>query len=119
MSESETKAKIRDMATLAVLSNRISDFHEKNLKMYPLVFFNGVKSAKIDYDLERHKTVKDEPEINKSLVTYYLEINESENDHLDKRFEAIETSVRGLLWNDITVEVYFNGKIVFKSKKNV
>lgn len=114
---SNTKDKIREMAKLAIFSNRISEFHEKNLKMYPLVFFNGVKEAKLDYDLERKKTTQDEPEIVNSMVSYYLDLDESQNDLLDKRFEALETSVRGLLWNDITVEVYFNDRIVFKSKK--
>lgn len=109
---------IKEMARLAILSNKITEFHEKNLKMFPLVFFNDVKEAKLNYDLRRQKTVEDEPDFCNSRVTYNLSLDESTNDHLPKRFEALETSVRGLFWNDIVVEIFFNGKIVFKSNED-
>lgn len=116
MSDSDIKQQIREMATLTILSNRINPIQEKNLKMYPLVFFDGVKSVRIEYDLQHKKTTNDEPVINSSLISYYLEID-GHNSHLDSRFDALEKSVRNLFWNDLSVEVYFNDKIVFKSKK--
>lgn len=115
----DIEAQIREMARLTVLSNKINPIQEKNLKMYPLVFFQGVKSVKIDYDLSHRKTTVDEPVINNSIVSYYLSIeDEAQNSHLDERFKHLEKSVRNLFWNDLTVEVYFNDVIKFKSKKN-
>jgi hypothetical protein len=110
---------VREMAMLTVLSNKINPIQEKNLKMYPLVYFNGVKSVKIEYDLTHKKTTDDEPVINNSVVSYYLEIDEKqENNSLEVRFQHLENSVRNLFWKDVSVEVFFNDRIVFKSKKN-
>lgn len=132
-----TPEKVKDMAKLVHLSGRISSFHEKNLKMYPYVFFEAVKAATVSYDFSHHPSnsgPKETPktpdefykEIGKaamnmtsnSMVAYYLELDESLNkDHLPKRFDALEKSVRSLFWNDVIVKVYFNGNIVYESKK--
>lgn len=133
----EISTKIKEMAKMSVLSNKINEIQEKNLKLYPLVFFDGIKSVKIEYDLSHSKSLtagevpKDTPEaafslvnylnnpvIANNFVSYYLEIDETiENAHKEKRFAAIEKAVRDLFWGNVSVEVYFNDKIVFKSKK--
>lgn len=122
---------IRDQAKLALASNRISDVQEKNLKMYPLIFFNEVKKATIDYDFTNDQTV-DTEEDKKKLeikykfkklytghfrVSYFLELDEKANEvNLDKRFIAIEGAVRNLFWNETKVQVYLNGTLKFESK---
>lgn len=112
-------AQLKEMATLTLLSNQINEIQMKNMKMFPLVFFNGVKSVKIDYDLAHKKMSGDDPVENNSAVSYFLDIDETkDNGFLDKRFAHLEAAIRGLFWNDIKVEVYFNKRIVFKSVKN-
>lgn len=136
-----TEIEIRDMAKLSLISNKISDVQEKNLKMYPFVFFNGVKAVKIDYDLSNNQLVdteetrntkedvekgKEKLEIkfkfnqaqtNHLRVSYYLLIDSNtENDHADKRYKAIENSVRNLFWKETRVEVYINDKLMYESK---
>ena len=50
-------------------------------------------------------------------VSYHLEIDESaDNGSLDKRFEAIEKSVRNLLFKEIKVQVFINSKLAYESK---
>lgn len=116
---SKIEQQLKEMAQLTVLSNRVSELQEHNLKMFPLVFFDNVKSIKIEYDLERKKTANDETDLNNSIVSYYMKIESPESlTNIDKRFEALQNSVRTLFWSDVTVEVYFNGKIVFKSGKH-
>lgn len=114
---SDTRQKLKEMAQLSILANRISEIQEKNLKMYPFVFFDGVSIARIDYDLG-HGVNEETKEVNhKSLVAYYLTIDEKQVDHLlEKRFKTLEVSVRAMLWQDIIVKVYFNNKVVFESK---
>lgn len=118
--ENDIRETVKEMAKLSVLSNRISEVQEKNLKMYPFVFFNEVKSAAIDYDLAHRATEGngDGGPIAKfdSRVSYHLELNESANPQQDKRFSCIEGAVRVLFWKDIKVEVYFNGKKAYESK---
>lgn len=125
----ETAEIVKEMAALAMKSNRITPIHEQNLKMYPLIFFNGVSQVKIDYDLHVRDDVEVDDQSNKIIiknpirnnyVAYYLTIDEnSDNSNMKKRFEAIEISTRTLFWNDLTVEVYINDEIVYKSKKHV
>lgn len=121
---------LKEMAALSLFSNQINEIQEKNLKMFPLVFFNGVNSAVIEYDLSKVSSVetkenKEEktisytikkPETKHFLISYHLSINEDAlNDHLEKRYEALVNSVRNLLWKEIGIKIYFNGKLKHES----
>jgi hypothetical protein len=114
---SDIRQKLKEMAQLSVFSNRISEIQEKNMKMFPFVFFEEVSTANIDYDLG-HAVNENLREVHhKSCVKYHLILKEEANtNNLDKRFLALETSVRELFWKDIKIEIYFNGKQVFESK---
>jgi hypothetical protein len=134
LSENEAKKDIREMAKLTLLNNRLSDVQVKNMKMFPLVYFDGILSARLDYDLSTRREVETEedkvgmnakysvrvPSHSGSKVAYYLEIDEATpNTNLEKRFSALEDSIRGLFWNDVELSVYFNERLVFKSGTNV
>src|SRR6185312_6928996 len=69
MSE-DMRQKVREMAKLSLLSNKINEIQEKNLKMYALAFFEGVISARIDYDFSNIALV-DTEEDKKSLSLNY------------------------------------------------
>jgi len=116
---------LSEMARLTALSNRISEVQIKNLQMFPLVFFDGVTECKIDYDLGHKADVLEDPEgkivinapVRNNYIAYYLVIDKSKQADLDKRYQALEQAVRTLFWNDVAVEVYFNGNIKYKSRK--
>lgn len=110
-----TNELLSEMAKLTMLSGRVSEVQLKNLKYYPLVYFDDVTEVKIDYDLMPDKSMGDEPTKCNSLISYYLTLDETKNIELDKRFLALEKSVRYLFWSDVQLEVYFNKKIVYKS----
>ena len=111
--------RLKEMARLSVLSNRISDIQEKNLKMLPLILFNDVKTVKVVYDLSHNKTMDDVPAIANSIVSYHLTVEgEKDKDTLEKRFKALEQGVRNLFWSNVIVEIFFNEKIVYKSILN-
>jgi hypothetical protein len=126
MTTPSTLELLSEMARLTALSGRISDVQAKNLQMFPLVFFEGVKEVKVDYDLGHKADVLEDTEgkliINaptrNHYVAYYLILDESANvENLDKRYLALEKSVRTLFWNDVSIEIYFNGQIKYKSVK--
>lgn len=116
---------LSEMARLTALSGRISDVQMKNLINWSFTFFNGVKGLKLDYDLSHKSDVLEDMDgklvinapVRNNYVSYYLEIDEIENTDLDKRYMALEKSVRTLFWTDLSVEVYFNGQIKYKSVK--
>lgn len=103
---SKSEEKVRELAKLSILSNRISEFHEKNLKSYPFIFFNGVEEAAIDYDLERGK---------ENYVKFKLTVQEGKNLFLDKRLSALDQSVKNLFWKEVYTSVVLNGKEVYNS----
>lgn len=131
MSDKATEEKVREMAKLSLLTNKLNPIQEKNLKMFPLVFFNGVKSAKMDFDLSNTQMGVDTEEDQKNIdlkykfkkadtshlrVSYYLEIDENaDNGYVNKRYEAIENSVRNLLWKEIKIQVFINNKLTYES----
>lgn len=127
---SNAEATIREMAKLTMLSNKISEVQEKNLKMFPFAFFEGLRSATIFYDFSSNAVVDTEEnatdltlnyKFKKSdtahfVANYHLNINEQvSNPHLEKRFVALENAVRTLFWKQVRVEIYFNNKKVFES----
>jgi len=104
---SNSEEKIRELAKLSILSNRISEIHEKNLKAYPFIFFNGVKEAAIDYELERGQ---------KNHVKFVLTLKDGqETPSLEKRLSALDQSVKNLFWKEVSTSVIMNGKKVFDS----
>jgi hypothetical protein len=115
----EIEQKIREMAKLTILSNRLNEVQEKNLKLFPFVCFDNVKSVRIDYDLSRYRPGENEPDSSFSTISYYLDLDKNEDDPLlKKRFESLERFVRNMFWETTKIEVYFNDNIVYKSKKN-
>lgn len=132
-----TPEKIKDMAKLVHLSGRISSFHEKNLKMYPYVFFDGVRGAEIEYDFSHRPSDSGPKESPKTPDEFYKEIGKAAMNmrsdsyvayrlkiadgvvqpNSDKRYEALEKAVRSLFWNDVIIKVYINDKIAYESKK--
>jgi hypothetical protein len=117
------------MAKLAMISNRISDVQEKNLKLYPFVFFDGLKKAEIHYDLSVNHDVDatekpaeldiayklQKPETKHLKIVYKLSVKRGiKLTHKEKRFAALKQAVRDLLWSGILVQIYINNKLVYK-----
>jgi len=126
LSDANPKDFVKGMAALVVSSNRLSEFHEKNLKMFPFVFFDQVEAVKIDYDVSVEHNVDVDKKNNITIkkpfkncyVAYYLTINDEANkNQLSRRFETLENSVRDLLWKNLAVKIFFNDKLMFESKK--
>lgn len=122
---------IQEMAKLTLTSSRISSDQEKNLKYFPLIFFNGVSQANIEYDLmAKHSVDADEDEVNLNIsyklklpksnnfkVTYKLDMeSDAVNENLEKRFKDLTAAIRTLFWTGITVEVFFNEESKYKGK---
>lgn len=114
--KSITMETIQEMAKLTVLSGRINELQQKNLKSFPLVYFNGVSKVEVDYDLSTAQGSELGKASNKSSVSYYLTIDEkASNFNIEKRFEALASSVRSLFWSNIKITVYFNNLRVFEN----
>lgn len=111
---------LKELAQLSLLANRISEIQEKNLKMFPFVFFEELKEVRIDYDLGHGVNENTKEVYHKSHVSYYLTVEEKTNNdinsNINKRFLALESSVRTLFWKDIIIKIYINDKLAYESK---
>jgi hypothetical protein len=131
--ENEVKETLKKMAQFSISTNKINNIQERNLQYFPFVFFNGVKSARIEYDLTNHSSVDydtnpktfeivykfNKPKTDNFKIIYDLEMEPwANNEHLDNRFDALEKSIATLLWKGIPIEVRFNGKKVYPGEKN-
>src|ERR1035437_671678 len=117
---------VKDMAKLVLISGKITPMHEKNMKMYPLIYFDGVKEVKIEYDLSHEADALVDKDNNltvnapkrNNIVSYHLTMHENAFNHnMDKRFAPLEASIKTLFWKDLAIEVIIDGKPVYKSKK--
>jgi hypothetical protein len=100
---------IQDLTKLVLFSGRLSEVHIKNLKQFPFIFFNGVQfPVNLEHDISTKKEVP-------SLISYDLTLDQ-ENDHLEKRYLALESAVRDLFWKEMQLRLSINGKEVFKSE---
>lgn len=124
MSE-DIQGTVRGMAALVLNSNRISEVHEKSMKNYPFIYFEGVSGVRIDYDLshqsdvevDKKNNIKVNAPLNHCYVAYYLTLDERQLDeNIKARFRALETSTRTLFWKDLPVKIYFNERLVYESK---
>lgn len=132
--ENEVKETLKKMAQFSISTNKINDIQQRNLQYFPFVFFNGVKTARIEYDLINHSSVDydtdpktleivykfNKPKTDNFKIVYDLEMEPwAVNEQLDKRFDALEKSIATLLWKGIPIEVHFNGKKAYPEDKNV
>jgi len=107
---SDVEKTIEDLNKIAMLTGEISSLHEKSLKTYPYIVFNGVKDFSIKYDISKDYT----KENGEGYFTFDIEI-EKEQDLLDKRCENLTEWVRNLFWREIKIEIYLNGKLEYKN----
>jgi len=108
---SDQQPSLQDLTKLVLFSGRLSEIHIKNLQAFPFIFFNDHASdPKLDYDIQT--TDKTKP----TSFSYDLNLNLATNDHLDKRYKALEDAVRALFWKEVVLEIKINGKGVFKSE---
>lgn len=98
----------QDLTKLGLFFGRISEVHLKNMKSFPLVFFNDVSDFLMDYDIATSKTEA-------SFIRYNLNISK-ENDKLEIRCKHLESAIRSLFWKEVRLELLINGKEVYKSE---
>jgi len=106
---------IKEMSHMTIFFNRVSSSQAKSMETYPFIYFNGLNSIELDYDLETLSPDK-EASRNASVVKYFLYINPlAENDNLEYRFKTLERSIRDLFWKEVNIEVYINDELKYKS----
>ena len=100
----------QELAKIALLSGRMNTFHLKNLKAFPFILFNDLKEVKLEYSVENVNST--EP----TIFSYDLTLNLESNNHLNKRYSALESAIRELFWDGVKVQIKINGKEVYKSE---
>lgn len=104
------KTPVGDLTKLMVFFGRVPETHVKALKEYPWIFFNDLLEVKLDYSIETTDKTKS------TKFSYELTLSLEKNDHLDKRYKALESAIRTLFWKEVLVEIKINGQEVYKSE---
>ena len=104
MSESTS---LKDLKNLMMFFGRVPEIHVKNLQSAPFIYFDGVKEAKLDYDLDTKSK--------NWFVKYDLTL-EKEADYLKDRIQGLETAIRLLFWKEVKLILLMDGKEVYKSE---
>ena len=104
------KVPVGDLTKLMIFFGRVPETHIKALKEYPWIFFNDLSEVRLDYSVET--TDKTKP----TKFSYELHLPWETNDHLDKRYKALESAIRTLFWKEVLVEIKINGQEVYKSE---
>lgn len=99
-----------DLTKLMLFFGRIPETHIKSLESYPFIYFNDLKEAKLDYSI----ATKDKN--GETIFSYALSLNLESNDHLDKRYKALEMAARSLFWKEAKIKININGQEVYKSE---
>lgn len=134
--EKKIEETIRSMAKVSMFEGKLNDIQLKNLKMFPMVFFNGVSKVAIDYNLDMGKAhvdyeIYETPDKTKDIkydiqlpknntsITYHITIDAFDaalmNDFLPQRFQALEKAISDLFWTGIKIKVLFNEKLVYEN----
>ena len=96
--------KLRSLAAGIILFGQISEFHLDNLSKFPFYFFEDIQEVKLEHFVPNDADIAGGSEFPK--ITYTITFKESPRmDSLDKRLEAIENSVKTLLWSNTVVTV--------------
>ena len=98
---------IDDHRNMLMVSKKISDFQETNLKNWPLIVFDNVESVKIDYNFIKKN------EFYAGAVTYDLKFKENQIPDLATKTRALKSLYEWtalLFWTDTKITFKVNGK---------
>lgn len=126
---SNTQETLREMARLTMLTNKLNDVQIKNLKMYPFVFFEGVRELNLEYDLSNNLDVSTEEnkkdldvkydvstETKHQFITYRITVDDRafglNQEHIQNRYNSIVAATRNIFWKDLKVNVYLNNMLL-------
>lgn len=108
MKRSVSPEYVNEMRRLATLSGRISEFHDKNLRMYCRIVFENFDSAAIDYQIPIYKETSGWVKYKINTIKKKSAGNKARS--VKKRAEDLARWTRDLLWRDMEVSVFINDK---------
>jgi hypothetical protein len=101
------KTILDDHRNMLMVSKKISDFQETNLKNWPLIVFNDVDSVKIDYNFVRKN------EFFAGIITFDLSFKDNKIPDEETKKIAITNLYQWttlLFWTDTKINFKLNGK---------
>jgi hypothetical protein len=101
---------VNEMRRLATLSGRISEFHDKNMRLYCRIVFENFQDAAIEYQIPIYKETNGWVKYKVNTVKKKNAGNRARS--VKKRAEDLARWTRDLLWRDMEVSVFINDKEV-------
>jgi hypothetical protein len=118
---------VKEMAKLTITTGKVNPIQEYNMKMYPFVFLEGVKTISVDFDLRSTPIIDtsskdgdtvfsiEKPNVEDMYVNYNIAVDEEffEINKEINRLQGIEKSIHNLFWTGIKVKIVINNEIVY------
>ena len=94
MSDNQDLDILNEHKRLMIITNKLSEFQIKNLKMYPFILFDNVVEVKIEHDLDLKK--------GSGFVVYKIKTKEKQTEKQKK--DTLKKWVQTLLFEDVKVK---------------
>jgi hypothetical protein len=107
--ESNTNTIIDDHRNMLMVSKKISDFQEQNLKQWPMIVFDGISNVKVDYNF-----INKEELFYAGKVIFDFEFTNGQLPTEEKRqqaFRDLDVWTKFLFWVDTEVEFKLKGRV--------
>lgn len=98
---------ITEHRNMLMVSKKISDWQEAQLKNWPLIVFDGIKSVKIKYDF-----ISKEDNFYEGKVEYIFEFKENspEGTVKEKGIESLTNWTKSIFWTDTEISFKIGNK---------
>lgn len=95
---------------MLMVSKNLSEFQIQNMKQWPFVFLNGVKSVKVNWNFIK-KNEEDQDEFYPGEITYEIEMESASDIDINVGLLHLDTSSKLMFWSDTIVKFKVNGKL--------
>ena len=109
---------ITDIKNASILLGKVTDAQLASISKFPLIALENVDSYNVDYNLDQQEAISAPSTFPGFIVSYNIKTKNKRKTVGNRvrpaalRLHDIQVWVKNILWEDVTVEFYVDGKAV-------
>lgn len=105
---------LKDIKNFTILTGKISEVHTESLLKFPFIALENLDTVELKYDLDTQEKII-APSSKTFIVRYDIQTKKKKSvgnkaRSAKNRLSDVSKWVKALLWDDVEVEFYINGK---------